>query len=241
MTPRQEFHERGYYVARALLTKDETGTLRALLRDHFSHSGVPFGLGLHQPDAGRVIPGLDSLFAHPGIRHVLHDLAAGQTIAFTGNSDAHRNVLNRAHRDFLFDTGDDGASSSARLIRVGVYLQDHATDHRGLHVHPGSHRQEKPSDGDPVYVRTHAGDVTFHDVRLVHSGARPDRVERTLERLQRCWRSKRLSVALHNRWIRLSGMPDKLALFFTYGMPGPETDAFCQQHVGEQQNLLNAG
>lgn len=222
----------GYVIARNLLPQKEVEMLREGLLSHFSRQWQWEGLGKHQPRAASEIPGISWLFAHPAIVDVFRTLTGSSQPVFTGNADAHMNMLSWWHKDTgeanggCFE-GDYFDRQHVRVYRAGIYLQDHHADGHGLQVRPGSHRTRAADQGLIETLSTRAGDVIFFDPRLSHAGQLMDRLEYFLFRAGRRLRTPGPMHHAKERWRRLRGKQAKLSLFFTYGAPGQDTDAYC--------------
>lgn len=222
----------GYVVARGLLTSDEVARLRGDLLDHFSRRWHWEGLGKHQPEAASEIPAIGWVLAHPAIVEAFRTLTGSDTPVFTGNCDAHMNMLSWWHKDTGENAGgcfrgDYFDRKVLQVYRAGIYVQDHDADGHGLHVRPGSHHTRSAGVGPFETLLTRKGDVVFFDPRLSHAGQFPDPFEHALLRAGRKLRVPALAHHAKEGWRRLLRKQPKLSLFFTYGAPGDDTDDYC--------------
>lgn len=114
-----------------------------------------------------------------------------------------------------------------RLYRAGIYLQDHTSDGRGVHVRHASPRSRSLVTGEALTFPTQAGDIVFFDSRLTHAGQFPDFLEYLLCRI--AWRLRRpqLGVEIKELYWRAIGRAPKLSIFFTFGIADADTEQFC--------------
>ncbi len=211
-----------------------------MLLSHFSERWSWEGLGKHQPHASSHIPEIGWIFAHPAITSVFRDLTNSRNPVFTGNCDAHMNMLSWWHKDTGESqggcfVGDYFASANIPVYRAGIYLQDHDVDQHGLKVRPGSHHTRSPLDGPVETLCTRAGDVVFFDVRLSHAGQLPDPLEALMLRAQRRLGAPSMSYSLKEAWRQLRRKQSKLSLFFTFGAPVAATDQFCAYEMASRR------
>ncbi|MBC7434010.1 MAG: hypothetical protein H7345_18295 [Rubritepida sp.] len=231
-TPLQShYRQHRYAVLPQILQAGEIDCLRAALLRHFATSGRPVGLGLHQPNAAVAIPELAWLYAHPGILAALRDLSGGRQPVFTGNSDAHKDMLSWWHKDTSEGSGgcfrgDWTAWPDCSVIRVGVYLQDHPT-RDGLSVRLGSQHHRALDQGAVRHVSTSRGDIVLFDVRLTHAGQFADGLEAPLLKAAgRSWLTKP-ATRLRTAYSHLRRRVEKLSIFFTYGSDAADTQEYC--------------
>jgi hypothetical protein len=240
----QQIRANGYVVVRNLLRQHEIGKLRASLLKHFERQWQCEGLGKHQPSAADTIPEISWIFEHPRIVDTFRTLFGGQQPIFTTNCDAHMNMLSWWHKDTSESRGgcfpgDYFARDSCQVYRAGIYLQDQPK--HGLTVRRGSHRHKDITKGESIHLETNAGDVVFFDIRLTHAGQFADQFENGLLRLGRRLRMQEGAMALKNRYQKLLGKPEKLSVFFTYGAPGPDTEAFLEFERKNKRGRLACG
>lgn len=230
----------GYLVLPQLLSAAEVARLRGALLAHFERRWNWEGLGKHQPHAASHVPAIGWVFAHPAILQVFREITGSAHPVFTGNCDAHLNMLSWWHKDTGESqggcfAGDYYASHDIPVFRAGIYLQDHDVDGHGLHVRPGSHHTRSPLEGPVETLRTRAGDVVFFDIRLSHAGQFADPVESLLLRAQRRLGAPALFHGAKEGWRRLRGKQPKLSMFFTYGAPGNATGQFCDYEMASRR------
>ena len=87
-----------------------------------------------------------------GIINTFREILGGQTPVFTGNCDAHEDMLSWWHKDAASVdklSEDFFAKPSCGLYRAGIYLQDHQGNRHGLTVRKGSHQTETLGERQP--------------------------------------------------------------------------------------------
>ena len=226
----------GYVIVRGLLTDAEIRRLRDGLLDHFDRvtgGRSPWhweGLGKHQPAAASMIPSIAWLFSHRPIVDTFRELLADEP-RFTGNCDAHMNMLSWWHKDTSEGKGgcfigDYFAREQVNVFRAGVYLQDHHLDGNGLRVRPGSQRTRSVVEGTQEVLASRAGDVIFFDIRLSHAGQMPDLLENVLLHTARRTGAEGIGFAAKEAWRKLRSKQRKLSIFFTYGDDGQDAQDY---------------
>lgn len=240
MTMRDDIERDGYVVARKLLSTNEIARLRDGLLEHFQHSWNTEGLGKHQPNAAVEIASIGWIFVCPAILSVFRELYGRDDLIFTGNCDAHMNMLSWWHKDTSEGQGgcfggDYFSREDCRVYRAGIYLQDHESQH-GLTVRMGSHRTHSLTSGVVETLHTRAGDVIFFDIRLTHAGQFADPLQALLLRLGRKLRRDSLAAACGDRYRRFFRRPSKLSIFFTFGTRSPDTDEYCEFELAAKKN-----
>ena len=101
MTRKEELERYGYIVVKNILTSEEIRNLRETLRRHFEHGRdwLPDMLGKHQPNATVKIPEIAWISDHSSLIAILREVFGTDGVVFTGNSDAHYNMINFWHKD----------------------------------------------------------------------------------------------------------------------------------------------
>jgi ectoine hydroxylase len=147
------FERDGYHLIRPLFSVEEAAAWRDRINAVFQLPAAP--------DAAKAIAGATHTLADgvtitedfwpiifnerlvAAVRSLI-----GNDIRYTQHSDLHINLPGgRWHRDSAcrdFGVGDDWDETDApyRVVRVAIYLSDHAASNSSLVVLPGSHRQE---------------------------------------------------------------------------------------------------
>jgi ectoine hydroxylase-related dioxygenase (phytanoyl-CoA dioxygenase family) len=191
------------------------------------------------------LPELAGVFAHNRILALVKLILGDDNVVFTGHCDAHMNMLSGWHKDSGeafggYFRGDYFLVDDCRVYKIALYLQD--SDHRSaLRVRSGSHQSASILDGRELQIDTRVGDLVIFDVRLSHTGQRPDPVEKMIKALNalltrndRTREDARLTSALKAMYWRIVGRQDRLSLFFTYGYPNSYTYDFSFFNISRQ-------
>jgi len=219
-----EFQSRGFALIPQLLTPEEVRELRGVCLEFFRRNAVYLDCGITQPDAFRKIPEIRWLLADERIHDVFRRYC-GSPIVYCHHSDVHLNKYTGWHKDACGH--DDFTADSAEsygVYKIAFYLQEHGPQKPALSVRAGSHRTSTLHAGEIVRLHPNLGDGILFDCRISHAGedlSVPAKVVRSLIRSQES--RSRFFGGLR----RLRGEPDKLAIFFTLGVP----NRFLKEHV----------
>jgi hypothetical protein len=231
----------GYSVIRELLSGEEIGRLREAAAQYFATKPhARSNLGRNLPDAARFMPSIHWLYEHPNIVAAMRAALGSNHIVFTRHCDVHLNRLSGWHKDSNgYFTGDFFADAKLGVCKIGLYLEDHR-ERGGLMVRPATHHTPSLTQGTARHLETRAGDAIIFDVRLTHSGQQARLAERALLKAsgllpaaQRV-RAAESIVQLKDLYWRLTGTPERYALFFTYGLNGERTAEFCRTTMARQ-------
>lgn len=249
---RQALNDDGIFVVRNVLSHDEIGKLRSIVREHLTRSGLRFNLGRTQQNVAKEVPELAFVFSHPRIVHIIKQVLGESNVVFTGLGDVHMNMLSGWHKDSGetvpggYFTGPYMTSPDCRVYKVAVYLQD--TGKRdGFTARLGSHRHTDLSTGEEINARSRVGDIVVFDVRITHTGQLPDPVEKGLKGLSRVvnkgQRDKQdaswVSRLKAGYW-KVIGRRDRLSVFFIYGAPNSFTYDYVEANM-RRQDRQDAG
>ncbi|MBI3725402.1 phytanoyl-CoA dioxygenase family protein [bacterium] len=218
----------GFVVVKDVFSHDEVESMRAALlavRDREHEAGLALPFDADMPANVRVngdLPGkgelrrFDYLVFDPRIiscaRQALGDalLYFGDSTFQTGEGERgfHRDNADRDDR-----SGPDWKGDDYSLVRIGVYLQDHAMHSGGLQVKVGSHLASEPRRTPTVRLPCAKGDIAIWNLRITHSGnfVRP-------RGLDVC-----LPPSIEGRIPRFLRVPEereRVAVFLTYGLAG---------------------
>lgn len=113
--------------------------------------------------------------------------------------------------------------SPYNVIRVGLYLQDHAWHSGGLAVRDRSHLAIDTRKGRPIALPTNAGDVVIWSLRTTHSGyaTRPrvfPNIFIPMAVVKRAGLSDRSRTPTLSKFVRPPEFDKRMALFTTYGI-----------------------
>jgi hypothetical protein len=234
----------GFVVARNVLSRDEIALLRAQVDGVLDDRGIELAGGTVLPNAAVGAPELAWLFSDPRLIELVARVLGSGDVMFTYEADLHRNFLASSwHRD----TGeghmpggyfgvDPLGRQDCRIVKLALYLQDHVSG-GGLHLRPGSHRC-KVVDGLPEHdVASCAGDVVIFDVRMSHRGARPrptDQVLRAVAKLPSRSGRPRSADAYRRRFNAALHRPDRLVVYFAFGLANDNSESFATRNMRRQ-------
>jgi hypothetical protein len=233
---RRSFDVDGFVVLRGLLDADEVASLRVQAHRGLDESGFGFGRGTV------LIPAMVSpvpcrpIFTHPRILEAVRDVLGVDQPVFTMDAGIHRNVTSPWHKDTgehlmpqgYFGVDEPTADPDCRIVRVGIYLQEHL-DGTALNVRRGSHVIWDTTSGEHVPLEIHPGDVILCNVLTTHRGVFPTRVDDAVESVMRLIpRRRRAKTVAHARRLlrSLAGRDDRVAIFFAFGVPGVRTETY---------------
>ncbi|AQG79723.1 phytanoyl-CoA dioxygenase family protein [Spirosoma montaniterrae] len=230
MTRREEFQQQGFLIVRNVFTPDEVAQLRQAAyrhRDEQQQRGLVTQVKQASSVKGDLLSkdGLGWVIYDPRIVAIATEIL-GDTPTYFGDSTYQIGTGTRGfHRDNLdrnqYGQGADW-DDSYRMIRFGVYLQNHDTYSGGIRFKAASNRQ---NDGSDVFADTRAGDVVLWDLRTLHSGN-----ARRLKGLT----NLPLHVGLENRLPALlfrEQQGERVSLFFSYGVANHHLDRYVREHM----------
>ncbi len=249
MDVREGFAADGFVVVPGVLTRSEVVTLRTQVNESLDAQGVHKSGGTVLPNAAAEAPGLSWIFSHPAIIAIVREAADLDKMIFTMEADLHRNyVASKWHKDSgeqmmqggyfgreCFDTDD------CRVVKVALYLQDYTNDKRVLHVRPGSYRSSALDQGTDLPIRASAGDAVLFDVRLTHRGVEPSLIDSALFAAAKVVKPKApaaLAAQLRRKQMRLTGRPDRVAVYFAFGAANENSERFAERNMRRQLSQL---
>lgn len=230
MTRRDQFEQQGYLIIRDVFTPDEVAQLRQSAyehRDRQQERGLVTQVKQAASVKGDLLSkeGLGWVIYDPRIVAIATDIL-GDTPTYFGDSTYQVGTGTRGfHRDNLdryqFGQGADW-DDAYRMIRFGVYLQDHDAYSGGIRFKAGSQRTAVGTD---VFADTRAGDVVLWDLRTLHSGN---------ARRMKLLNNLPLHVGLENRlpdFLFREQQGERISLFFSYGIANHHLDRYVSEHV----------
>lgn len=233
---RKEFDKNGVVVVKNALTAAEIGQLRQILlrkfASEFAADWVEEQCGKHIPNAVSCCPELMWLYCHPSIVASIKNVLGAEDLVFIGNSDLHMNKLGGWHKDLgaegRYLSEGSAANDEFKICKVGVYLQDEDTNDNGFKVQLGSHLIDSLCHDSPTKIDTRVGDVSLFDIRTTHTAMQPDFVEKSIRKLSYAGGKRGLKLArlMKETYWSLRGKPQRLSIFFTYGIRNAITEEF---------------
>jgi hypothetical protein len=239
----------GFVVLPGVLTDSEIARLRSETQSILDKKGHAINGGTVLPNAAAEAEALSWIFCHDRILEAVRLHTGLNELVFTAEADAHRNFLVGGwHKDTGESSMKNGyfdcdwtSSSDCRVYKVALYLQDHL-DGSGLTVRPGTTANQSLVDGDAYPVPVRAGDAVLFDVRITHRGNAPTSLDRAILRLgNRILPSRHLGIlGKARRWKnQLRRKPDRLAIYFAFGMPNERSEIFANRNM--QRQLRQSG
>jgi hypothetical protein len=200
------------------------------------------------PNAAVEVPDLGWLLHDDRVLDAVRTVLGADDLVFTLEAGVQRNLTGPWHKDLgtylseggYYDCDDPFSREDCRVLKVGVYLQPHI-DGRGLRVRPGSHRRASLEDGEERRVRTLPGDVVLFDVRITHRGQAPELIDRVVASGARVLpraRRDRTVATLRRVWNRVTGRPDRLAVFFAFGPDVEKTRTYGARNLARELDQL---
>jgi hypothetical protein len=94
-----------------------------------------------------------------------------------------------------------------------------------------------------VEVEARAGDAVIFDVRITHRGIRPPLPERIVTHIgdRLGGRATRVAAGLRQEKNRILGRPDRLAVYFAFGVANARSIVFAQRNMTRQISHLPHG
>jgi hypothetical protein len=234
------FEQWGFAHVRAVLSADEIARLRQSAAEFVRKHGARTGDLLSYPEMRWVL--LDERIVTLA-RRVL-----GPHVVYFGESSfvtEHRRVR-IVHHDARGDTGDP-TRTTYPLVRIGIYLQDHAEHSDGLKLRPGSHRLALRTPGNflrvvgigrgqryriaafrgaPYYnVPSRPGDLVIWNLRIHHVG-----------HAVRLRFAKQIALApwLENyvpEFVQAPKEKSRSAVFMTFGAPSEALESYIAERA----------
>ena len=221
---RSAFQARGFTIIPQLLTPVEIQQLRDVCLAYFERNAIYLDCGITQPDAFRKIPEIRWLLGDERIRRIFQRYC-GAPLVYCHHSDVHLNKYTGWHKDACGrDDFRSDAQESYGVYKMAFYLQAHSADRPALSVRAGSHLSSEIHTGELVRVCPQPGDAILFDCRISHAG---EDLSTAAKVVRSVIRSQRLRSQFFGGLRRLRREPDKLAIFFTLGIP----NRFLQEHV----------
>ena len=238
----------GYCSVTGTFDADQIETLRKTVNRVLDDRGIDKAGGTVLPNAAVAAPELSWVLTYEPILVAVRAALACSNPLFTLEADLHRNYLAaRWHKDTgerVVDGGyfgtDPFGQSDCRVVKVAIYLQGYR-DGRGLRVRPGSNRSREMGAGNGVEIKNQAGDIVLFDVRTTHRGVRPGKLDFAAAGLSRfAARGKRAEAAAvwRRRLGRWTSRPDRLAIYFAFGIPNEMSETFASRNMSRQLTQL---
>ncbi|MFN0031725.1 MAG: hypothetical protein ACKVOR_06160 [Flavobacteriales bacterium] len=240
MKPAELFEQTGYALKFGMFSKDEIDITRKAVAIQFAEDEKA-GLTRSVRNTGaRYAQG--DLLSKKHLRHILldgrmvqmaKDILQSEHIVYFGDSTYQIGTGSRGfHRDCVdrnFNNGPDW-QSPYNIIRMGIYLQDHANYSGGLKIKIGSHNN---ASGKSIFIDSHAGDVAAWSLKTLHSG-----------NAVRIKGMKGISIdnsSIENRipgFLKLDQAEERMSLFMTFGVAGAHVDRYIHDYMLKRDDVI---
>lgn len=242
MKPYELFDKTGYAVKYGVFTQDEISAMReSVVRQHAEDAENNLSFTLPKTSAQYT---RGDLLSKRHLRHILLDpriiqmakdvLNANELVYFgdstyqigTGARGFHRDSVDREYK-----SGPDWVEGY-NLIRLGIYLQDHANYSGGLKIKVGSH---KAAGGTTVFIDSNAGDVATWSLKTLHSG--------NAVRIKGLRGFSIDNSSIENRipdFLKKDQQQERMSLFMTFGVAGPFVDRYISEYMLKRKDVLES-
>lgn len=179
-----ELWSKGYVIAKGIFTPEEIAAAReATVAFAETQPTLDNASGKFLPDflSIEALAPVAALHTHPALKGALDDCFQGEPYRFCGHCDIginrvvwgwHKDILNGNYTGYMktspWSLGPSG--ESYRIIKVGIYLEDHTDDPNALQVVPGSHLRTDTNTSGAIRLRPGLGDCVIFDQRITHRG-----------------------------------------------------------------------
>lgn len=232
----QDFERDGFVIFRSVFAPQEIEKMRECCLEALRRSREQGVLERIDDPSLRVQRILPDLLSNPELEPVdfvvldrrIVECAkelVGDPLIYFSDSMIHFGEGNRGfHKDCAHRNDPAGSDwqSSYTVIRMGVYLQDHAEHSGGLKVRIGSHKETNRFVGKSINLETRAGDVVFWKLTTSHSGntvrLRPMPSLSLIPRLE----------TRVPRWLRVPEDKERIAVFSAFGTADVHLDTYIK-------------
>ena len=240
------FDNNGYYIVRNVFSEQEVNRLRKVLyaiADHYRAEGHTRMKAYKNGRNWELIHGdylslpfVNELITDPRTLHIARTILGGtphyfgysQVALGFGHSGFHRDNVDRDQ------TGPEWEGDQLKVMRFGMYLQDHAYHSGGLKVRPGSHQGHDQS-GKDVLVDNRVGDVVLWDPRTQHSGS-AYRLKVAPKLSLHSGIETHMPIFLENLLCRPQ-QSQRIFMVHDYGLPNAALDYYIKHMVSERPQV----
>ena len=244
-----ELASKGFVVVPQVLSTLEVATLRDQIEAVLDLQGIDKAGGTVLPNAASEAPDLAWIFCHDRIIAEVRRATGMDEMMFTMEADLHRNYLaSKWHKDTGEQMMEDGyfgcdaiGSADCRVYKVALYLQDHVGDSGSLHVRPGSISTSRLDIGEVHPISVRSGDAIVFDVRITHRGVSPGALDRALLGAAKAISPHHpapLAAKLRRKRMRIEHKPNRIAVYFAFGLPNDKSEQFARRNMQRQLSQL---
>jgi hypothetical protein len=184
MSLADQLWSQGFTVVKGVFTSEEIAAARAATLDYAAtQPTLDNASGKFIPDFSEIsalVP-ISSLRESPALKTALDDCFQGEPYRFCGHCDIginrvvsgwHKDILNGNYVGYMKTSpwAAGPAGETYRILKVGIYLEDHTDDPNALQVVPGSHLRQDMGTGGAIRLRPAIGDCVIFDQRITHRG-----------------------------------------------------------------------
>lgn len=162
MTSKEQIDKNGWLLVKNVFTKEEINTFREYAEHDKEHIGDLLSAEM-----------LSKIILDKRIINICKDSAGSENLIYFGDSTlSYNSSLSGFHKDSKDRNKKESKEfkdSNYSLLRLGVYLQDHATHSKGLCLRSGSHLHQSIHKGKIINVKSEVGDVIIWKLTTTHS------------------------------------------------------------------------
>jgi hypothetical protein len=234
MSLKETFERDGYALIKGVFSREEAEQLReAALK---LKETEPAENKVYDPQVPKLTWFHGDILSKPGIDHLVFDdrmlrivrEVLGDEIVYFGDSNFQIGQGCRGlHKDCVDREDPEGPDwkSPYTIVRMGLYLEDHARHSGGVKIRKGSHLYPDTQRGRLVDIPSEIGDVAIWKLTTTHSG--------------NVVRMRFLpGVSLHTRFenrlpdfLKLPEERERVGLFFTYGLASNHLDRYIANYI----------
>ena len=242
MKPSELFEKTGYAVKYGVFSKEEIAEMRDKVRLQYEEderNKITFNLAKTSAkyNRGDLLSKrhLRSILLDPRIIQMAKDVLDTDRLVYFGDSTYQIGTGARGfHRDSVdreYKSGPDW-EDGYNIIRIGIYLQDHANYSGGLKIKIASH---KNASGKTIFINSNAGDVATWSLKTLHSG--------NAVRLKGMRGFSIDNSSIENRipdFLKKEQQQERMSLFMTYGVAGPFVDRYISEYMLKRADVMES-
>ena len=175
-----EFKKKGIQIFSKIYSDQEIDEIEKILIKSFKKvkSTTPLSASKNFSNCSFTVPELNKLLFNEKLIDAMKLCLGSDELMYTSVLGIQKDMQGSWHKDDgtgSFDKGyflkDPYNDETCKVLRVGIYLQDHNKHNLGTAYKPFSHKYKELEWGETKFVECKRGDISIFDVRLTHSGA----------------------------------------------------------------------